>query len=358
MTSQSAHIQVLSGVCTNVMNICKSVPRDQNLREKIRREVESHIRKTHADAEVTLYGSSSNGFGLRGSDVDMSVTFEDDEDGKQCQPPVIPVLQEQSVWSGFGQNEKTVGELWLGLLRFYTEEFNFKDHVVSIRQKALLTRSQKGWQSEYIAIEDPFIKERDVGKSVTNMPHLTKVGPRNFEFRPREPNRPNLDPETEAEKQQDRENLDPQRPGQPQKGAAHHKRLRAGAQLPRQNRNHARGDQRNESPLQRVQHQLQQLQLQQPQLKEEQAQHQQQRAQRHQKERAPAEAIGSIVMASKPTTSTKSRGAATFQQLPRTKVVPQPPAAAPAGHASATITAAAAAISLWTPFGAAIQCDA
>ncbi|XP_037528171.1 neural Wiskott-Aldrich syndrome protein [Rhipicephalus sanguineus] len=118
---------------------------------------------------------------------------------------------------------------------------------------------------------------------------LCRVGPRNFEFRPREPNRPNLDPETEAEKQQDRENLDPQRPGQPQKGAAHHKRLRAGAQLPRQNRNHARGDQRNESPLQRVQHQLQQLQLQQPQLKEEQAQHQQQRAQRHQKERAPAE---------------------------------------------------------------------
>ncbi|XP_037527433.1 terminal uridylyltransferase 7 [Rhipicephalus sanguineus] len=113
---------------------------------------------------------------------------------QQCKPPVIPVLQElypegeqkpevmvegwnawfyddvdhlQSVWSEFGLNNETVGELWLGLLRFYTEEFNFQEHVVSIRQKAPLTRLQKMWTSKFIAIEDPFDLDHNLGSGVT-----------------------------------------------------------------------------------------------------------------------------------------------------------------------------------------------
>ncbi|KAL1431563.1 hypothetical protein MTO96_014080 [Rhipicephalus appendiculatus] len=113
---------------------------------------------------------------------------------QQCKPPVIPVLQElypegeqkpevmvegwnawfyddidrlQSVWSEFGRNNETVGELWLGLLRFYTEEFNFQEHVVSIRQKAPLTRLQKMWTSKFIAIEDPFDLDHNLGSGVT-----------------------------------------------------------------------------------------------------------------------------------------------------------------------------------------------
>ncbi len=51
------------------------------------------------------------------------------------------------------QNKETVGELWLGLLRFYTEEFDFKEYVISIRQSKRLTTFEKQWTSKCIAIE-------------------------------------------------------------------------------------------------------------------------------------------------------------------------------------------------------------
>lgn len=50
-------------------------------------------------------------------------------------------------------NAESVGELWLGLLRFYTEEFDFKEHVISIRQRKRLTTFEKQWTSKCIAIE-------------------------------------------------------------------------------------------------------------------------------------------------------------------------------------------------------------
>lgn len=113
---------------------------------------------------------------------------------QQCKPPVIPVLQElfpegetkpevviegwnawffgdidrlQDVWSEFGQNNESVGELWLGMLKFYTEEFNFQEHVVSIRQRAPVTRLQKMWTSQCIAIEDPFDLDHNLGSGVS-----------------------------------------------------------------------------------------------------------------------------------------------------------------------------------------------
>ncbi|KAI4591377.1 hypothetical protein MJG53_020386 [Ovis ammon polii x Ovis aries] len=98
---------------------------------------------------------------------------------QQRKPPVIPVLQEifdgkqipqrmVDGWNAFffdkteelkkrlpslGKNTETLGELWLGLLRFYTEEFDFKEYVISIRQKKLLTTFEKQWTSKCIAIE-------------------------------------------------------------------------------------------------------------------------------------------------------------------------------------------------------------
>ncbi|KAG0444877.1 hypothetical protein HPB47_013288 [Ixodes persulcatus] len=113
---------------------------------------------------------------------------------QQCQPPVIPVLQElypegdtkpeviiegwnawffddidrlQSVWSDFGQNNESVGELWLGLLRFYTEVFDFRADVVCIRHREPITRLQKSWTSRCIAIEDPFKLDHNLGSGVS-----------------------------------------------------------------------------------------------------------------------------------------------------------------------------------------------
>ncbi|XP_041646970.1 terminal uridylyltransferase 4 isoform X2 [Cheilinus undulatus] len=112
---------------------------------------------------------------------------------QQRQPPVIPVLQEifdgKTVpqrmvdgWNAFffddledlrrllsdlPPNTESVGELWLGLLRFYTEEFDFKEHVISIRQKKRLTTFEKQWTSKCIAIEDPFDLNHNLGAGVS-----------------------------------------------------------------------------------------------------------------------------------------------------------------------------------------------
>uniref|UniRef100_A0A671QVA1 Terminal uridylyltransferase 4-like n=1 Tax=Sinocyclocheilus anshuiensis TaxID=1608454 RepID=A0A671QVA1_9TELE len=112
---------------------------------------------------------------------------------QQKQPPVIPVLQEifdgstvpqrmVDGWNAFffddldelrrrlpelHQNKETVGELWLGLLRFYTEEFDFKEYVISIRQRKRLTTFEKQWTSKCIAIEDPFDLNHNLGAGVS-----------------------------------------------------------------------------------------------------------------------------------------------------------------------------------------------
>ncbi|XP_078574912.1 terminal uridylyltransferase 7-like isoform X2 [Branchiostoma floridae x Branchiostoma japonicum] len=112
---------------------------------------------------------------------------------QQRKPAVIPVLQElhdgqpkpekmvdgwnawfyddlQSLpqkWPHLGENKETVGALWIGLLRFYTEEFNFREHVICIRQSAILTRFEKMWTSKCIAIEDPFDLNHNLGAGVS-----------------------------------------------------------------------------------------------------------------------------------------------------------------------------------------------
>ncbi|XP_004677848.1 PREDICTED: terminal uridylyltransferase 7 isoform X2 [Condylura cristata] len=112
---------------------------------------------------------------------------------QQRSPPVIPVLQEiykgekkpelfvdgwniyffdqinelPTCWPEYGKNTESVGQLWLGLLRFYTEEFDFKEYVISIRRKSLLTTFKKQWTSKYIVIEDPFDLNHNLGAGLS-----------------------------------------------------------------------------------------------------------------------------------------------------------------------------------------------
>lgn len=62
-----------------------------------------------------------------------------------------------SRWPQYGKNTETVGELWLGMLRFYTEDFDFREHVVCIRQHGRLTTFNKQWTSKYIVIEGQLV---------------------------------------------------------------------------------------------------------------------------------------------------------------------------------------------------------
>ncbi|NXQ30074.1 TUT7 uridylyltransferase, partial [Alaudala cheleensis] len=112
---------------------------------------------------------------------------------QQRNPPVIPVLQEiykepkkpeilvdgwnvyffdkieelSVVWPDYGKNTESAGQLWLGLLRFYTEEFDFKEHVICIRRKNVLTTFKKQWTSKYIVIEDPFDLNHNLGAGLS-----------------------------------------------------------------------------------------------------------------------------------------------------------------------------------------------
>ncbi|CAL9707559.1 unnamed protein product [Knipowitschia caucasica] len=111
---------------------------------------------------------------------------------QQRNPPVIPVLQEMyngkkperivdgwnvyffddlkalpSRWPHCGQNKETVGQLWLGLLQFYTEDFDFREHVICIRQHERLTTFNKQWTSKLIAIEDPFDLNHNLGAGLS-----------------------------------------------------------------------------------------------------------------------------------------------------------------------------------------------
>ncbi|ESP01257.1 hypothetical protein LOTGIDRAFT_111955, partial [Lottia gigantea] len=108
---------------------------------------------------------------------------------QQCSPPVIPVLQElynpkedkpeqlvegwnvwfyedlralPKVWPEFGKNRQGIGELWLGLFKYYSE-FPIKDNVINIRQKRPLTRFEKLWNGECLAVEDPFDLNHNLG---------------------------------------------------------------------------------------------------------------------------------------------------------------------------------------------------
>ena len=51
-----------------------------------------------------------------------------------------------------------MAELWIGLLKFFTEDFNFKDYVVCIRQHKPLTRFEKLWNGKGLAIEGVCVK--------------------------------------------------------------------------------------------------------------------------------------------------------------------------------------------------------
>ena len=61
-----------------------------------------------------------------------------------------------------------VGQLWVGFLDFYAK-WNDEEMVVSIRQSAVLTKSEKEWFSPFpcIAIEDPFDLSKNHGAGLS-----------------------------------------------------------------------------------------------------------------------------------------------------------------------------------------------
>ena len=50
-------------------------------------------------------------------------------------------------------NKKSVAQLFMGFLQYYSQHFNFDERVVCCRQKKPLTRLEKMWTGKKLAIE-------------------------------------------------------------------------------------------------------------------------------------------------------------------------------------------------------------
>lgn len=120
---------------------------------------------------------------------------------QRCEPPVLPILQEMSdpenaksrrykkcaqwntyfydnlsqlrkTWST--KNQSLTGALWLEFLCYYTEKFNYEEHIVCIRKSEPLLRQDKGWFRRTIAIEDPFELSHNLAGGL-NMKNWTMI---------------------------------------------------------------------------------------------------------------------------------------------------------------------------------------
>ena len=81
------------------------------------------------------------------------------------------------VWTGLGKNQQSCSDLWVGFLQYYAADFNDKNLVVSCSQLRPLTKFEKMWNNQCIAIEDPFDLSHNLGaglsrKSMANLKYI------------------------------------------------------------------------------------------------------------------------------------------------------------------------------------------
>ncbi len=70
------------------------------------------------------------------------------------------------IWPFYKKNKQSVGELWLGFLRYYTEDFDWDNNVISIKNTDQLTKRSKNWSKHRLAIEDPFEINKNLAKRI------------------------------------------------------------------------------------------------------------------------------------------------------------------------------------------------
>ncbi|KAH9370608.1 hypothetical protein HPB48_010729 [Haemaphysalis longicornis] len=99
---------------------------------------------------------------------------------QQCKPVVLPVLHELEVCDEFesyvkpkeqerrlgGEKYRSVGQLWVELLRLYAVEFKLNKHVVCIRKSQPIVIAEKNWNKRYIAVEDPYSSKWNLARSI------------------------------------------------------------------------------------------------------------------------------------------------------------------------------------------------
>ncbi|XP_020897481.1 terminal uridylyltransferase 7 isoform X2 [Exaiptasia diaphana] len=69
------------------------------------------------------------------------------------------------VWTA--KNNESIGSLWIGFLRYYTETFDWEHDVVCCRRTKKLTKFEKMWTRHVFAIEDPFNLDHNLGAGIS-----------------------------------------------------------------------------------------------------------------------------------------------------------------------------------------------
>jgi len=80
------------------------------------------------------------------------------------------VHQLRTVWPAYGENKLSTGELWLQMLRFYAEDFDFNKHYVCIANSQRQEKSALGEIENTrvkIHIQDPFEIYRNLGTTLS-----------------------------------------------------------------------------------------------------------------------------------------------------------------------------------------------
>lgn len=65
------------------------------------------------------------------------------------------------------KNDKDEAQLWIGFLDYYAQKFQYKTDVVTIRMGRTLSKFEKLWNSDTLAIEDPFDLKRNLGSALS-----------------------------------------------------------------------------------------------------------------------------------------------------------------------------------------------
>ena len=86
------YLKMLSQVCEEVARDWEPQHQELRDRDRILNDLSGYIKKFWPNSELTLFGSSNNGFAFRHSDLDISLTFRDVADVSGLDP--IEVIEE------------------------------------------------------------------------------------------------------------------------------------------------------------------------------------------------------------------------------------------------------------------------
>ncbi|XP_054281331.1 terminal uridylyltransferase 7-like [Macrosteles quadrilineatus] len=75
-------LKIVDQLCLDIFERLKQSDEDLQKREKICQELQEFIGAEYPTAKLELFGSTKNGFGLKGSDMDICLSFEDNKTGE------------------------------------------------------------------------------------------------------------------------------------------------------------------------------------------------------------------------------------------------------------------------------------